>query len=229
MPTATAPRRAKALDQALCRLRDKVSAGELLPGEQIRQQEMADELGLSRVPLREALNVLADQGVLQHRPNQGYFVAKRAPNEQAQLRLMLQLLEDELLKSMEWPTAAQIKQLQSLNDQMRAVADSEDWTPLVPLNREFHIGIFSLSPYELILDEVVRLWSVADPFIATTMSWREARVRTVSEHEDIIRALRKRDRGLCLSAFAKHRASTAVGLPPDLPVGRPTTRARRTR
>jgi len=42
--------------------------------------------------------VLAHQGLLLHRPHQGYFVAKRAPSELAQIRRMLQLLEDELLQ-----------------------------------------------------------------------------------------------------------------------------------
>ena len=61
--------KAKAMENALQRLRAKVISGELSPGEQIRRQEMAELLGVSRVPLREALNVLADQGLLLHRPN----------------------------------------------------------------------------------------------------------------------------------------------------------------
>ena len=53
---------------------------------------------------------------------------------------------------------------------MREAATAADWTPLVRLNREFHLQIYSLSPYHLILDEVKRLWTLADTFIATKMS-----------------------------------------------------------
>lgn len=215
----TKPKRAKAVEQALSHLRSKVIGGELMPGEQIRQQEMADEMGVSRVPLREALNLLADQGLLHHRPNQGYFVAKRAPNEHAQVRRMLQLLENELLDSIEWPSETQLRQLERLNAEMRKVVDQPDWTPLVRLNREFHRLMFSWSPYTVIYEEVMRLWTLADPFIATKMSLRDARHRTVEEHDRIIEALRLQDRTHCLHTMDEHRSSTAVGLPPELPIG----------
>src|SRR5258708_12011110 len=90
------PARAKAMEQALEHLRAMIVTGELSPGEQIRQQEMADHLGFSRVPLREALNVLADQGLLLHRPHQRYFLANPPPTELAPIRRMLPLLEDDL-------------------------------------------------------------------------------------------------------------------------------------
>jgi DNA-binding GntR family transcriptional regulator len=209
-------REAKAMEQALQRLRSLIVAGELSPGEQIRQQEMADQMGVSRVPLREALNVLAHQGLLLHRPHQGYFVAKRAPSELAQIRRMLQLLEDELLQSIEWPGDAVLKSLKKLNQEMRKCVNAVDWTPLVRKNREFHFQIFELSPHRIILKEVERLWGLADPFIALRMSSPDARAKTVEEHDQIIRALERRERKLCMAAMEQHRASTSTGLPPEL-------------
>jgi DNA-binding GntR family transcriptional regulator len=216
MSSVIEPARAKAMEQALERLRSLIVSGELSPGEQIRQQEMADQLGFSRVPLREALNVLADQGLLLHRPHQGYFVAKRAPSELAQIRRMLQLLEDELLGAIEWPDPPVLKELKKLNQEMRKHATAAEWTPLMRKNREFHFRIFALSPHQIILDEVHRLWVLGEPFIALRMSSPEARLRTVEEHDEIIRTLEKRDRRLLVSAMDKHRASTSTGLPPEL-------------
>jgi DNA-binding GntR family transcriptional regulator len=207
------PRKAKSMERALQHLSAKVVTGELLPGEQIRQQEMALELGVSRVPLREALNVLADQGLLIHRPNSGYFVAKRAPNELAQISRILELLEDELLGSISWPENECIERLRRLNAEMRVYATASDWTPLIKLNREFHFEIFSLSPLLIILAEVRRLWSLAEIFIATKMAETHARLRTVEEHDRIISTLHLRDHLLCRQVMAEHRASTASGLP----------------
>ncbi|MDM0050538.1 GntR family transcriptional regulator [Variovorax sp. J22R115] len=207
--------KAQVMERALQQLRGKVVSGELMPGEQIRQQEMAEELGVSRVPLREALNLLADQGLLVHRPNSGYFVAKRAPNELAQISRILQLLENELLGSISWPDEDCIATLRALNEEMRAVAVADDWTPLVRLNREFHLQIYSLSPYRIILEEVKRLWTQADTFIATKMSEVSARLRTVEEHDRLIDCLIRRDHDVCLAAMEVHRASTASGLAPD--------------
>jgi DNA-binding GntR family transcriptional regulator len=198
---------------ALQQIRAKIVSGELLPGEQIRQQEMAEELGVSRMPLREALNVLAEQGLLMHRANAGYFVAKRAPNELAQIRRILQLLENELFDSIEWPDAAYLRELRELNAQMRYCVGAEDWSPIVRLNREFHLKIFSLSPHKLILEEVRRLWSLADLFISTKMADSQARLRTVEEHEALIDCLAAQDRAKCFETMEFHRTSTAKGLP----------------
>lgn len=215
MQPSTIPAKAKAMESALQRLRAKVISGELSPGEQIRQQEMAEQLGVSRVPLREALNVLADQGLLLHRPNSGYFVAKRAPNEMAQIRRILQLLETELLISIEWPDAERIQELRALNEAMRDCAILEDWTPLVRLNREFHLKIYSLSPYQLILEEVKRLWALADTFIATKMADINARVRTVEEHDKLLDCLAAQDMSQCIDTMELHRRSTSSGLLPE--------------
>ena len=217
-PVATPPpKKAKALERTLQHLRAKVISGGLMPGEQIRQQEMAEELGVSRVPLREALNVLADQGLLIHRPNSGYFVAKRAQNELAQISRMLELLEDELVGSIVWPDDAYIARMVALNASMRAVVTSADWTPLIGLNREFHHLMFALSPYRLIFEEVTRLWPLADTFVSTKMSAQDARLRTIDEHDRIIDSLRRHDHAHCLAVMQEHRASTASGLGPLAP------------
>jgi DNA-binding GntR family transcriptional regulator len=209
----TKARKPKSVEMVLQQIRAKIVSGELHPGEQIRQHEMADELGVSRMPLREALNVLAEQGLLMHRANAGYFVAKRAPNELAQIRRILQLLENELFSSIEWPDQQCLAELRGLNEQMRACANAEDWSPLVRLNREFHLAIFSLSPHKLILAEVRRLWALADLFISTKMADSQARLRTVDEHELLIKCLASRERNKCIETMELHRLSTAAGLP----------------
>ena len=209
----TKARKPKSVEMVLQQIRAKIVSGELHPGEQIRQHEMADELGVSRMPLREALNVLAEQGLLMHRANAGYFVAKRAPNELAQIRRILQLLENELFGSIEWPDQECLAELRGLNEQMRACANAEDWSPLVRLNREFHLAIFSLSPHKLILAEVGRLWALADLFISTKMADSQARLRTVDEHELLIKCLASRERNKCIETMELHRLSTAAGLP----------------
>ena len=110
---------AGAMERVLQELKALIVSGGLSPGEQIRQQEMAEQLKVSRVPLREAMNVLADQGLLFHRPNQGYFVTKRAPGEHAQIRRMLHMLENELMMTIRWPDDSMLQTLRTLNDDMR--------------------------------------------------------------------------------------------------------------
>ncbi len=205
-----------AMEQTLKRLRGMVIGGQINPGEQIRQQEMAEQFGVSRMPLREALHVLAQQGLLVHRPNQGYFVAKRAPQELAQIMRMLHLLETELFATLQWPSGPMVNTLRAMNDEMRGLVDAEDWTPLVALNRDFHFRIFDLSPHKLILEEVSRLWALADTHIAAKFSRSELRAQTVAEHEDILAAMAAHDRPGSIAALDRHRYGGSMGLPSPL-------------
>jgi DNA-binding GntR family transcriptional regulator len=210
--TPQKPQMGGATQHAMQRLLMLIMCGELAPGEQIRQQEMAEQFGLSRVPLREALNVLAQQGLLVHKPNQGYFVAKRGPGELAQIRRMLHLLENELMHSLEWPSEAALDQLRSLNERMRATVAQEEWADMPPLNREFHNLILTLSPFQLIADEIRRLFTLADPFFGAKFERPSARARTVEEHDLIIAALQAQDRAALMAAVEAHRYSNAEGL-----------------
>jgi DNA-binding GntR family transcriptional regulator len=204
-----------ALDLALHRLRELIVSGELSPGEQIRQQEIADALGVSRVPLREALNVLAHQGMLLHRPHQGYFVAKRVPAEMAQIRRMLTLLEDEMLYSARWPDEAELNALEELNAQMREHAERSDWMGLLPLNRQFHFAIFQLSPHALILTQVARIWDMAEPFLAQKLLTLSARQRTCEDHQRQLLALRNHDRATFIRLHDEHRRNSVASLHED--------------
>lgn len=204
-PGAELPK-AGAMVRALEGLKGLIGSGQLSPGEQIRQEETALQLHVSRVPLREAMNVLADQGLLQHRPNQGYFVTKRTPSERAQITRMLHLLENELMNSIDWPDAPSLATLRALNEQMLAEVASDSPLRLVQLNRQFHFMIFGLSPHRLILEEVRRLWGLMEPILWIKFESLQARAQTVTEHDRLVDALASRDRARCAAEMHQHRS-----------------------
>ena len=206
-----------AMERTLVQLKAMIVSGELNPGEQIRQEEMAERLKISRVPLREAMNVLADQGLLFHRPHQGYFVTKRAPEEHAQIRRMLHLLENELMLTIRWPEPSATGELRALNGRMRECVRQVDIRGLIELNRQFHFRIFSLSPNHLILEEVRRLWSMVEPNMWTKFQHADARERTLEEHERLIDSIAARDRRQCATEMERHRYSAEAGMPIELP------------
>lgn len=206
-----------AMTRALQGLKALIINGELSPGEQIRQEEMAEQLEVSRVPLREAMNVLADQGLLFHRPHQGYFVTKRVAGEHAQIRRMLHLLENELMLTIRWPDADTLSGLRAMNDEMRECVRALDIRRLIEVNRQFHFRMFNLSPNTLILEEVRRLWSMIEPSMWTKFERADDRAKTLVEHERIIAALAARDRALCVAEMEHHRYSAEDGLPIELP------------
>jgi DNA-binding GntR family transcriptional regulator len=206
-----------AMGRALSQIKDMILNGELNPGEQIRQEEMALKLAVSRVPLREALNVLADQGLLYHRPHQGYFVTKRDPGQYAQIRRMLHLLENELMATIAWPDTEELNRLRQLNEQMQHCVDAADIQQLIEWNQQFHFAIFGLSPNRLIMDEVVRLWALIEPGMWDKFDTQAQRQQTLIEHEQLIQALAEQDRAACVAQMEQHRYSPEAGMPIELP------------
>jgi DNA-binding GntR family transcriptional regulator len=202
------------VDRTLRQLRSRILLGKVLPGEQIRQEDMASELGVSRVPLREALRVLAQEGLLQHQRNRGYFVAKRGLHQLAQIHLMLHQLETALMRTIGWPDEALLRELAGLNDEMRGVVEREDWTPLLALNRRFHFGIFQLSPLDVIRQEVERLWIMAEPYLTARLAPLEVRRQTIAEHSALLEALRACDRAASIELLDRHREKTYPEPPP---------------
>ena len=192
--------------QAAAQIRGLIIDRVLLPGEKILQVELAERIGVSRSPLREALRTLESEGVVAYEINRGYVVARIGDDDLAQIYRMRELLENELLRTVQRPTAEMLARLKELNDKMMVAIDERDVTEVLRYNREFHFTIFDLSPLSQIRKEVARLWQMSDIYSAAW--WRrqpEARKRISAEHRTIISALRKFDLDKLVEICATHR------------------------
>ena len=208
---ATGGPRGRTVAAVLDQIRCLVVNRELHPGEQIRQEEMARLLGVSRVPLREALRVLASEGLLTHRPHQGYFVAKMSTENLEQIHTLLEFLETELVRSIRWPADEEIAGLRRVNAEYVKAAEANDPLTMSRYNQELHGRIFDLSPLEVIRAEAQRFWTLSEPYRLMHIATTDAGI-AIAQHEQIIDALAARDRALSLRAAAEHRheAQTAA-------------------
>src|SRR3984893_19524234 len=180
--------------EAAAQIRGLIIDRVLLPGEKIRQVELAERIGVSRSPLREALRTLESEGVVAYEINRGYVVARLDDDDLAQIYRMRELLEDELLRTVQRPDTAVLNELKDLNDKMMISIDERNVTEVLRYNRDFHFGIFDLSPLGQIRKEVSRLWQMSDIYSAAW--WRrqpEAKKRINTEQRAIISAPRKFD------------------------------------
>ncbi len=193
-----------AVASAVAGIRSRITGGDLSIGQQVRQEEAALVLGMSRAPVREALRVLADQGLLEHRVHVGYFVRERSHAELGQLFVMLSFLETKVMESIEEPTVEALARLVALNEELSSYVDAEDWSPGVELNRRFHFEIFRLSPLEVMIEKLERLWLLAEPFSAQKYRTSEARRVAVDEHWDLLEALSPLDVDRAVELQAKH-------------------------
>jgi len=146
---------AKVLDA----VRGAVLSGELSPGEQLRQQVWAERCGVSRPPVREALEILSNEGLLIHGLNQGYFVAKFSNEEIEQLYTLRDLLENEAIRTIRWPGPEVLADLSAHVDRI----ESDALLGRPDLAREamadFYLSIYRLCDRALIIAEIERLWA----------------------------------------------------------------------
>jgi DNA-binding GntR family transcriptional regulator len=205
--------------QAAAQIRGLIIDRVLLPGEKVLQVELAERIGVSRSPLREALRTLESEGLVAYEANRGYVVARVGDDDLAQIYRMRELLEDELLRTVQRPDAEVLNELKDLNDKMMISIDERNVTEVLRYNREFHFKIFDLSPLGQVRKEVGRLWQMSDIYSAAW--WRrqpEAKKRINTEHKAIISALRKYDLDKLVDICALHRTGglerAATGLPP---------------
>ncbi|MEU6381754.1 GntR family transcriptional regulator [Streptomyces sp. NPDC046909] len=202
--TAPASSVASVIDQ----LRAMIVGRRLLPGVQIRQEEMAHVLGISRVPLREALRVLTTEGLLTHRPHQGYFVTRLSALELNQIHSLLEFLETELIRTIRWPTDDEVTRLRALNQRIGRAAADGDLSLVTGLYLELHItGIFQLSPLTLLLAEAQRFWTMCAPYRIFHVA-ADGGPTSLEQHEQLIDALAAQDRALCLRLHAQYRRET---------------------
>ena len=199
------------------KLRGLISAQLLLPGEKIRQVEIAQQLGVSRSPLREALRTLESEGVVSYETNRGYVVTKLAMHDLAQIYRLRALIEDELLRSIGTPTPEAIAEAEHWADELEAGVEDGDSARVIRAHREFQVAIFSLSDRGLFRRELARLWNQAIAYRAT-YRWPPATMaRIVKGHRQAIEALRDNDRKRLMSIYARLRTNIA-----DIVIGLPT-------
>jgi DNA-binding GntR family transcriptional regulator len=201
----------KAAERVATSLREAIRTGVLLPGEHIRQGIWADRLEVSRLPVREALSTLAADGTVEHDANRGYFVTRRPPGEIAQLYLLRQLVEPEVIRTIEWPDAELLARLERLRDEAVEALDARDARTAMERDRQFCWTIWELSPLNVVVDEAKRLWHQCDPHRASAFgspAFVDALAHDYRARFDTyLRLLRTRDRdGLVNFVLRERRA-----------------------
>jgi DNA-binding GntR family transcriptional regulator len=193
-------------------IRELIARSEIGPGEQIHQAELAERLGVSRTPLREALRVLEREGLLVHEPNRSYRVVRLSTDELVQIYRMRTLLEGELLATLRRATKRDLVALRRTNAAIDVAVAEGSVRKMLSANRDFHFGVFQLSPLTLICNEVERLWRLCEPYHAAYLWHPTTRKRMVLEHDEMIEALAAHDRERLSQLVEMHRTAAETTL-----------------
>jgi DNA-binding GntR family transcriptional regulator len=181
-------------DEVVTRVRDLIIEGALAPGLRIHEGQLCDKLGISRTPLREALKVLASEGLVELSPNRGAIVRKPTPPEVLDTLVVIGALEALAAEyACRNASDAEIAALREVHQRMLRFYAARDRLEYFKLNQSIHNAIVRLSANSTL--------------VAThdTLQARIKRVRfmgndrdeqwqnSIAEHEEMIAALEARD------------------------------------
>lgn len=174
-------------------LRNAILTGEYEPGARIRQEDLADRHGASRVPVREALRMLAAEGLVVLVANTGAWVAQLSQAECDELYQIRERIEPLLLRyNAALLDADELDRLEALVVAMERSDDVEDF---LQLDREFHLSCYAPAETNMLGATVLNLWNRTQHYRrAFTRLFRSEGDRSVHyEHHLLVSALRRGD------------------------------------
>jgi DNA-binding GntR family transcriptional regulator len=186
--------------QVADRIRAAILEGKIQPGVWLRQEQLAQEYGVSQMPVREALKELAAEGLVEHLPYRGVRVVAFSAEDVADLYAHRSFLEGRAARAAAGCiTPAELAELKQLQAQMKEKLAPGYLAEYRQLNRRFHQLIFTASRHAYLARTLSQLWAAFpnmlwSNFAATAeepLPQRDA--SDPGEHEAIIAALEKGD------------------------------------
>ena len=187
------------------RLRAQIFAHELAPGSWLDEQSLAQQFGISRTPMREAIKVLASEGLVTTKMNRGAYVTEVDRRDLEQIFTVLSLLEGQAAKeTASKATEEELNLLDDLHHRLEKAAADRDVEQFFEINVKFH---------ELIQDIASNKWMngvIADLRKVLKLQRRDSLTRTgrlqntLLEHREILQAILKRDPTAAEAAMRKH-------------------------
>ncbi len=184
-------------------LRQWILSGQLDAGEHIRQEAIAEELGVSRVPVREALLTLETEGLITRQKYKGAFVAQFSPEEVREVYLLRTLLECHLFEhALPNISESDLRLAEDIIDQSMRSESPEDW---MRLNMDFHMALYEPSRLTLTLQTLKSLLLRTERYFLLQHAISPSIQQTSSsEHREIIRVIRSGDRDTALKTLRGH-------------------------
>ena len=184
-------------------LRERIFSHELAPGSWIDELKLAEEYGISRTPLREALKVLATEGLVTMKVRRGAYVTEVSDTDLSDVYHLLALLESDAAGVVaEKASVGQIKELQGLHDELENAVGNR--VRFFELNEAFHMRLLEIA------DNRWRNQMVADLRKVMKLNRHNSLLRSgrieesLAEHHAIMAALTARDAQACAQRMREH-------------------------
>lgn len=200
-----------AQQSAYAYLKEQILSGELAATVHIKPEQVAAAIGISRMPVREALLQLHSEGLVTFGKNRRPFVTARSPNEIIELfeiRVALECLA--VARAAPHLSDADFEKLERLLQVMDAASgDRPRW---MTLHSQFHDVIYAAAKMPRLHEEIRRARDAIRPFLLMYIDLYSLPEMPGVEHASLLKILRKRDPNLAATALADHIRSAASGV-----------------
>lgn len=191
-------------------LRSMILSGEVSPGEQMRERDLSERLGVSRTPLREALNQLEREGLVESQPHRGYFVPildLKTAEELLDLRIMLDAYATGL--AVDAISEQGLAELKTVMDRLAEFAAKPDLA-IEELAEEVRVGmriheiVARESGHRFLYETLRQLYGRLSLLIWVDVLWVDKWDLTRAEHKEIVEAITARDKERAVTATRLH-------------------------
>lgn len=173
-------------------LRNAILRGEITQDQPLTVSRIAQQLGMSPTPVREAMRTLQAEGLLRHEPHHSVSVTQYSDKDIHDIYQLRAELESQAARlAVARLSEDAIVQLDALQQEMRAAASSEDIDGLNQLNAEWHLLIYGAADNRVLLDLVQHLWKK----FMWEGNWITSghAARSLAEHDEMLAAIHARD------------------------------------
>ena len=187
---------------AYTRLLTELREGRLNPGDRLRETDLADRLGMSRTPVREAIRQLEADGIVTHVPRQGATIRTLDYAEVMELYEMRAVLEGTAARlAARAASDIEIEELMEMNAQMAALGDAPQ---AFLLNRQFHAALLDAAKNRFLARSIHALQKALMILGPTTLTEPDRAEKAVEEHVAVLDAIKARDGALAEAAMRAH-------------------------
>lgn len=207
--SATAILASTAEEEAYLHLQQALRRGRYKPGDRLIAEEIATEIGMSRMPVREAFRRLASDGLVTLRPNRGCVVAGLTLEELQETFEIRSVLEGLAVRlAMPRMNAETFEELERLLNRMeRAGASSgSDW---VLRHQEFHAYIYGMSGRPKLIRQITALHVAIEPYMRIWFDYVDKPLSARQEHDTLIAVLKSGDARHAEAVMQEHIVETA--------------------
>jgi DNA-binding GntR family transcriptional regulator len=185
------------------RIQADLAAGTIAPGDRISPASLAKDLGLSHIPVREALASLAANGYVVHDRGRGYFARILSAEDLADINHWRDVLEIEGYRmAVPLLTDDDLQRMTELVRQMAGNLEPEDRAAYLELHREFHFVCFRRAGSRRLVRMLNYLWDSVQPYTSASPIPSGT---SHEQHEKLLPLLATRDPEVVLAGLAKHR------------------------